>query len=122
VQEALAAGGAGTVNTSYVERWHGTNRHFNARKARKVYTFSKDLVFHVAVTWLCVVFYNFGWKPKTLREQIQGDPPRYRYRTPAMAAGLTDEPWSWQRILTYPLYRPEAVVKKPKRQRRKKKR
>jgi len=38
-----------------------------------------------------------------------------------MAAGLTDEPWSWQRILTYPLYRPEAVVKKPKRQRRKKK-
>jgi hypothetical protein len=119
VQEALA--GAGTVNTSYVERWHGTNRHFNARKARKVYTFSKDLLFHVAVTWLCVVFYNFGWKPRTLREQIPGDPPRYRYRTPAMAAGLTDEPWSWQRLLTYPLYRPEAVVKKPKRQRRKKK-
>ena len=122
VQEALAGGGsAGTVNTSYVERWHGTNRHFNARKARKVYTFSKDLLFHVAVTWLCVVFYNFGWKPRTLREQIQADPPRYQYRTPAMAAGLTDEPWSWQRILTYPLYRPEAVVKKPKRQRRKKK-
>jgi len=122
VQEALAGGdSAGTVNTSYVERWHGTNRHFNARKARKVYTFSKDLLFHVAVTWLCVVFYNFGWKPKTLREKIQDDPPRYRYRTPAMAAGLTDQPWSWQRILTYPLYRPDAVVKKPKRQRRKKK-
>ena len=34
---------------------HGTQRHFNARKARKVYTFSKELVFHVAVTWLCVV-------------------------------------------------------------------
>ena len=122
VQEALAGGGsAGTVTTSYVERWHGTNRHFNARKARKVYTFSKDLLFHVAVTWLCVVFYNFGWKPRTLREQIQAEPPRYRYRTPAMAAGLTDEPWSWQRILTYPFYRPDAVAKKLKRQRRKKK-
>jgi hypothetical protein len=24
-----------------VERCHGTQRHFNARKARKVYTFSK---------------------------------------------------------------------------------
>ena len=57
VQEALAGGGSvGTVNASYVEGWHGTNRHFNARKARKVYTFSKDLLFHRAVTWLCVVF------------------------------------------------------------------
>jgi hypothetical protein len=122
VQEALKGGGsAGTINTSYVERWHGTNRHFNARKARKVYTFSKDLWFHVAVTWLCVVFYNFGWKPRTLREQILAEPPRYQYRTPAMAAGLTDEPWSWKRILTYPLHRPDAVAKGPKRQRRKKK-
>ena len=54
--EALAAGStATTINTSYVERLHGTQRHFNARKARKVYTFSKELLFHVAVTWLCVV-------------------------------------------------------------------
>ena len=45
---------AGSINTSYVERWHGTNRHVNARKARKVYTFSKVLVFHVAVTWLVI--------------------------------------------------------------------
>ena len=111
MQETLSGeAGAGTVNTSYVERWHGTNRHLNARKARKVYTLSKDLLFHVAVTWLCVVFSNFGWKPRTLREQIQADPPRYQYRTPAMAAGLTDEPWSWKRILIYPLHRPDAVV------------
>ena len=79
VQEALAGGGsAGTVNTSYVERWHGTNRHVNARKAREVYTSSKALLFHVAVTWLCVVFDNFGWQPRTLREQVEADPPRYR--------------------------------------------
>ncbi|AWM37839.1 hypothetical protein GobsT_41280 [Gemmata obscuriglobus] len=32
-----------TINVSYVERCHGTQRHFNARKARKVYTFSKAL-------------------------------------------------------------------------------
>src|ERR1022692_1471163 len=30
---------AQSINVSYVERSHGTQRHFNARKARKVYTF-----------------------------------------------------------------------------------
>jgi hypothetical protein len=72
VAEALAQGStAETVTTSYVERYHGTQRHFNAHKARKVYTFSKELAFHVAVTWLCVTFYNFGWTPRTLRQRAQ---------------------------------------------------
>jgi hypothetical protein len=105
VIEALTQGSTvKTVNTSYVERYHGTQRHFNARKARKVYTFSKELVFHVAVTWLCVTFYNFCWMPRTLRERVQESPPRYRYRTPAMVAGLTDKAWSMADILTYPLF------------------
>ena len=113
VAEALAHGSTSqTVNTSYVERYHGTQRHFNARKARKVYTFSKELVLHVAVTWLCVTFYNFGWMPRTLRERVQEEPPRYRYRTPAMAAGLTYQAWSMDDILAYPLFpsnqRPES--------------
>jgi hypothetical protein len=121
--ETLAQGTtAATINTSYVERWHGTNRHFNARKARKVYTFSKDLVFHVAVTWLVVVFYNFCWTPHPLREQIQVDPPRYRYRTPAMAAGLATEPWSLSGILRYPIYRRETDSTDRKGRRRKRKR
>jgi hypothetical protein len=113
---------AGTINTSYVERWFGTNRHFNARKARKVYTFSKDLVFHVAVTWLVVVCYNFIWKPHPLRERIQADPPRYRYRTPAMAAGLASEAWSLGAILRYPIYRRETNSTTRKGRRRKRKR
>src|SRR5205085_12651187 len=31
-----------TINTSFVERWFGTQRQFNARKKRKAYTFSKE--------------------------------------------------------------------------------
>jgi hypothetical protein len=105
VAEVLSRGStSGAVNTSYVERYHGTQRHFNARKARKVYTFSKELVFHIAVTWLCVTFYNFGWTPRTLRERVQTRPPRYHYRTPAMVAGLTNHTWSMADILTYPLF------------------
>jgi hypothetical protein len=123
VAEALADGStSATINTRYVERSHGTQRHFNARKARKVYTFSKELPFHVAVTWLCVVFYNFGWTPRTLREPIQESPPRYRYRTPAMVAGLTDHCWSVENLLTYPLFPPLPQATRPnKRHIRKKK-
>ncbi len=114
VDEALAEGStAATINTSYVERLHGTQRHFNARKARKVYTFSKELVFHVAVTWLCVVYYNFGSFPRTLREKVQVDPPRYHYRTPAMVAGLTDHCWSLEKVLSYPLFSTEPQPTSP---------
>jgi hypothetical protein len=105
VEGALAEGTtAPSINTSYVERCHGTQRHFNARKARRACTFSKELSFHVAVTWLCVAFYNFGRTPRTLREKVRSRPRRYRYRTPAMVAGLASQPWSMREILGYPLF------------------
>src|SRR5262249_62173228 len=121
VEAVLAEGNtAPTINVSYVERWNGTQRRFNARKARKVYTFSKDWLFHVAVTWLGVTAYNWGWTPRTLREQVQADPPPYRQRTPAMLAGFALEPWTLQHILTSPVYR-RHVKPKNKRKHRKRK-
>lgn len=107
---------APTINVSYVERCHGTQRHFNARKARKVYTFSKELVFHVAVTWLCVVYYNFGWTVRTLRQQTQVKPPRYQHRTPAMVAELTDHRWTLKEILTRPLFPPKPTTRSKTRE------
>jgi IS1 family transposase len=102
-----------TVNTSFVERYHGTQRQFNARKKRKAYTFSKELGFHEAATWLVVLWYNFGWCVRTLREKVQEDPPRYHQRTPAMAAGLADHAWTMEDLLRYPLYPPVAPRPKP---------
>ena len=93
-----------TINTSFVERYHATQRQFNARKKRKAYTFSKELSFHEACTWLVVVWYNFAWCVRTLRQKVQEDPPRYHYRTPAMAAGLADHAWTMHELLHYPLY------------------
>jgi IS1 family transposase len=104
-----ALGGSGqsqAVNTSFVERYHGTQRQFNAREKRRAYTFSKELTLHEAATWLVVLWYNFGWSVRTLREKVQDDPPRYRYRTPAMAAGLADHAWKMPELLCYPLYPP----------------
>ena len=96
-----------TVNTSFVERWFGTQRQINSRKKRKAYTFSKELSCHEAHTWLVVVWYNFGWCVRTLRQQVQEEPPRYNYRTPAMAADLADHPWSMRELLCHPLYPPK---------------
>jgi hypothetical protein len=107
------SGQSRTVNTSFVERYHGTHRQFNARKKRKAYTFSKELSFHEAATWLVVLWYNFGWCVRTLREKVQEDPPRYRYRTPAMAAGLADHAWTMEELLCYPLYPPADPRPKP---------
>ena len=95
-----------TVNTSFVERYHGTQRQLNARKKRKAYTFSKEVSYHAACTWLVVLWYNFGWYVRTLRQKIQEEPPRYHHRTPAMAAGLTDHAWTMPELLGYPLYPP----------------
>jgi IS1 family transposase len=107
VEEALdQAEHSTTVNTSFVERYHGTQRQFNARKKRKAYTFSKEMSHHTACTWLVVLWYNFGWYVRTLRQKIQEEPPRYHYRTPAMAAGLTDHAWTMRELLAYTLYPP----------------
>ena len=43
------------INASLVERQNGTDRHRNARKARKTYRFSKRWQYHEAVTYLTPV-------------------------------------------------------------------
>jgi hypothetical protein len=101
VLAALAAAAAGTeVNTAYVERHHGTDRHRNARKARKSYCFSKDWQVHEAVSYFTLYSSNFCCPVRTLR---QGSRRKgYRQRTPAMAAGLTDHVLTFQEWVSFP--------------------
>ena len=101
VQAALEESTASTsVNTVFVERQNGTDRHRNARKVRKSYCFSKDWEVHEALTYFTMYSYNFCWPVRTLR---QGSRRKgYRQRTPAMAAGLADRVWSLREWLTYP--------------------
>jgi len=88
------------INTAFIERENGTDRHRNARKARKTYRFSKEWRRHEAVTYLSMYCYNFCWPVRTLtRVDAQG---RLRRRTPAMAAGLTDHIWSMAEWLSRP--------------------
>ena len=91
------------INTSFVERQNGTDRHRNARKARKTYRFSKDWRYHEAVTYLTMYVYNFCWPVRTLG--IKEGRGRWRCRSPAMAVGLADHVWSISEWLTFPAVR-----------------
>jgi hypothetical protein len=88
-------------STAYVERTHLTMRHFNSRLGRKTIAFSKELQMHqAAATWddFC---YNLIQAHKSLRQVVVGDPPhRWRPRTPAMAARLTNHVWTVKELLT----------------------
>ena len=88
------------INTSFLERENATDRHHNARKVRRTYTFSKDWRVHEAMTFFTLYSYNFCWPVRTLRER--DDEGRWRPRTPAMAAGLTDHVWTMREWITTP--------------------
>ena len=97
-EEVLAKLGS---STAYIERTHLTMRHMNGRLIRKGLGFSKLLVMHEAQAAWEEIVYNLGRTVKTLRLEVQGVPPqRWRHRTPAMAAGLTDHRWTVKELLT----------------------
>lgn len=101
VQAALEASAVSShVNTSFLERHNGTDRHRNARKGRKTYRFSKDWDIHAAVGYFTLYSYNFCWCVRTLA--IKRSKRRRRPRTPAMAAGLADHLWSLSEWLSFP--------------------
>jgi IS1 family transposase len=89
-----------SINTSFLERQNGTDRHRNARKVRKTYTFSKDWRVHEAMTYFTIYSYNFCWPVRTLDEHTDGG--RVRKRSPAMAAGLADHVWTMREWVTMP--------------------
>ncbi len=71
---------SGTVNTSFVEGYNGSARHFNARNQRTTYSFSKKFQEYEAMSWLMATHYNFYCQSHTLRIHIListavGQPP-----------------------------------------------
>jgi hypothetical protein len=101
VMEALARSKVSrSINTSFLERQNATDRHHNARKVRKTYTFSKDWRVHEAMTFFTMYSDNFCWPVRTLNERT--DQGRSWKRTPAMAAGLADHVWTMREWVTMP--------------------
>ena len=95
------SGASRTVNTSFVERHHGTDRHRSARKSRKTYRSSQDWRMHESMTSYTMDSYHFRWPARTLRELL-GEDAWWRRRTPEMSAGLAGHGWSLKEWLTFP--------------------
>jgi len=86
-------------HTAYVERTILTTRHMNGRLVRKTLGFSKQRhMLQAACIWEDVV-YNFARHVKTLRLEVNDGHRRWRPRSPAMAAGLTDHTWTIKELL-----------------------
>jgi hypothetical protein len=88
-------------STAYVERSQLTSRLFNSRQARKTLAFSKDIeLYRAAATWEDG-YYNLLRPHKSLRLPVcKALPQKWRPRTPAMAANLTDHIWTVKELLT----------------------
>jgi IS1 family transposase len=81
------------ISTSYVERNNLTIRMSVRRLTRKTSAFSKKAANHVAALHLFFAYYNFCRWHRTLK------------MTPAMAAGLTDHPWTMEELVAGALKR-----------------
>ena len=88
------------VNTSAVERYNGTSRQRDRRKARKTLAFSKEGRYHRWMSWLSTTMYNFCRSHRSLK---QGRGSEVQHRSPAMAEGLTDHIWSVREWLLCPV-------------------
>jgi IS1 family transposase len=89
-----------SINTSFLERQNASDRHRNARKVRRTYTFSKDWRVHESMTYFTIYQSNFCWPVRTLSGRDERG--RLRKRSPAMAAGLTDHVWTMREWITMP--------------------
>ena len=103
------------INTSFIERFNLTLRHLVSRLRRKGLTFSKKRKYLVWHLQLATAYYHFVRPHGSLRQRLdepsptRGSPKLWQPRTPTMAAGLTDHPWSMQELLTCRVPPPSAA-------------
>ena len=86
-----------TINTSFVERTNLNWRMWDAHLSRKSLMFAKSFRWLKAKFSICIGFYNFIRPHETLS---RGSDRIFRPNTPAMAAEITDHPWSIKELLT----------------------
>ena len=87
------------LNTAYVERTNLTSRQMNGRMVRKTLSFSKKEKMLVAsCAWEDWV-YNLTRPVKSLRVEVNDGQSRWKSRSPAMAAGLTDHIWTIEELM-----------------------
>ena len=93
VLSALKLVGHG-INTSYIERNTLTVRNGVRSVIRKTIDFSKRLNPLILHLWLFFTWFNLVKPHDALKREITDGRRRWKQRTPAMAANLTDHVWT----------------------------
>jgi hypothetical protein len=88
------------VKVSFLERYHATDRHKDAREVRRPDTFSKGWRVHESMTDFSMYSENFCRPVRTLEDRDEDG--RVRKRSPAMAAGLADHVRTMREWVTMP--------------------
>ena len=96
------------ISTSLIERLNLTLRHTLAPLVRKSGSFCKDREQMRRRVVFFQAFYNFARPHQSLRVELSARAPvrsglihpKWRQRTPGMAAGLTDHVWTFRELLT----------------------
>jgi IS1 family transposase/transposase-like protein len=107
--ESILAKRGWKINTSFVERLNLDFRHHVAAVGRRVNTLCKHEAGLRQQLALFHVYHNFCLPHASLRLALVAPEPingtgsvkKWRQRTPAMAAGLTDHVWSLREVLMY---------------------
>jgi hypothetical protein len=87
------------LNTAFVERTNLTSRQMNGRMVRKTLSFSKEeKMLEASCAWEDWV-YNLTRPIKSLRSEVNDGQQRWKPRSAAMAAGLTDHIWTIEELL-----------------------
>ena len=97
--------GGGGINTAYIERLNATFRARLHRLVRRGRGLARQVPTLAHGMYLIGTAYNFCTCHRSLRIRRRGRPDRaghrWHWRTPAMAAGLTDHRWSMHELLTF---------------------
>ncbi len=114
IEAVLTATATGTViNTAYIERLNATFRSHLAPLARRGRAIARTETVLTAGMWLVGTAYNFCWSHDSLRRLAPDDAPHtWHQRTPAMAAGLAERPWSISELLRFQIPLPRWIPPK----------
>jgi transposase-like protein len=114
IAAVLTATGTGHgIHTAYIERLNATFRSRLAPLVRRGRAIAHKVATLEAGMYLVGGAYNFCWAHGSLRRRAPaGSGRKWQERTPAMAAGLTDHPWSMPELLTYQVPLPAWVPPK----------
>ena len=114
IAAVLTATGTGQgIHTAYIERFNATMRSALAPLVRRSRALAHKAEMLQAGMYLVGTAYNFCWAHRSLRQGAPaGSGRKWHERTPAMAAGLTDQLWSLPEVLRYQVPPPAWVAPK----------